>query len=81
MKISVLLLAGSILLCGCTDNTLNEVRTSTTLPISSVKWKKVDLNEGRNCDTYVLELQHGWLVYREVGFGGGMAFVPKPGKQ
>jgi hypothetical protein len=52
--------------------------TGTPLPLKSNKWKVLDLDEGRNSDTYVLELVHGWLVYRVSGFGGGMAFIPKP---
>ncbi|MDR2573393.1 MAG: hypothetical protein LBC94_03425 [Desulfovibrio sp.] len=52
--------------------------TSTPLPLKSNKWKTLDLDEGHNSDTYILELSHGWLVYRSSGFGGGMAFVPKP---
>jgi hypothetical protein len=52
--------------------------TSTPLPLKSNEWKELDFDKRYNSKTYVLELSHGWLVYRSSGFGGGMAFVPRP---
>ncbi|MBP3731362.1 MAG: hypothetical protein J6I40_07840 [Mailhella sp.] len=50
------------------------------LPLVDRKWKILDVDEGRNSGTYVLELEHGWLIHRSSGFGGGMTFVPKAGR-
>ena len=41
-------------------------------------WIKLDVDEGYNFDTYVLPMEHGWLIYRNGSFSGGMAFVPLP---
>lgn len=60
--------------------TINESRASTTLPLKTNEWKVIEMDEGHNSSTSVLELEHGWLVYHQYGFGGGMAFVPKPEK-
>ncbi len=60
------------------DVPLEESVKSTTLPITSNRWKEIELENQYNSNTYVLELKHGWLVYRSSGFGGGMTFVPKP---
>ena len=59
------------------DIPLSVSKKSTSLPIASNEWKKIDLAESSNTETYVLELKHGWLIFRSSGFGGGMAFVPK----
>lgn len=61
------------------DVPLETSQKSTTLPLKDNAWREAELsNENSNSSTYVLELKHGWLVYHNNGFGGGMAFVPKP---
>ena len=76
MKIIFLFLAVCLLITGCrSKNPADDIKT--TFPLKKAEWKKIDDN-GYNSDTYVLELPHGWLVYRSAGFGGGMAFVPRP---
>ena len=78
-KIMLLLLFVLSLISGCNSDTPNgENINQISLPLKSHEWKKIDVNEGYNTETYVLELQHGWLVYRSAGFGAGMAFVPRP---
>lgn len=59
------------------DYPLEESKNSTTLPLVTNEWKVIKIDQGNNSTTSVLELEHGWLVYRQNGFGGGMAFVPK----
>lgn len=77
MRILAVLLAVSCLFVGAC-NSDKEKPAHVSLPLVGKEWTRIDLNESYNSDTYVLELQHGWLVYRKAGFGAGMAFVPAP---
>jgi hypothetical protein len=45
----------------------------TPLPMIDGDWHR----QGR---VYIMELAHGWLVKRSPQDGGGMCFVPRPGK-
>jgi hypothetical protein len=72
-----ILLIFSLLLAACGSDPAPE-QLETPLPLKNNKWVSMGLEESRNTETFVLELTHGWLVYHESGFGGGMAFVPRP---
>lgn len=51
------------------------------LPVVGTKgWIQVGVEDSAVANTYVLELENGWLVNRVSGYAGGMAFVPKPVK-
>ncbi|MDD2967708.1 MAG: hypothetical protein PHN64_09590 [Desulfovibrionaceae bacterium] len=80
MKKAIFLLLFILLfISGCDADAPNgESIKQASLPLTSHKWEKIDVSEGYNSDTYVLELQHGWLVCRVTGFGAGMTFVPRP---
>ena len=75
-KLAALLTVSCLFVGACSSD--KEKPASTSLPLVGKEWTRIDLNESYNSDTYVLELQHGWLVYRKNGFGAGMAFVPAP---
>lgn len=52
----------------------------TTLPMSTRRWLEAGIETGKHNRTWVLELEHGWLVYRETYMGSAMVFVPRQEK-
>ena len=44
-----------------------------TLPIAGTRWVSVN-----DMGIEVLELEHGWLVWRQELYAGGLAYIPKP---
>lgn len=58
----------------------DEVSEDTTLPISTRRWLEAGIDTGKHNKTWVLELEHGWLVYRETYMGSAMVFVPRQEK-
>ena len=76
-NLSLLLVCALLPGCDFAGNT-EDVSTQTTLPLKDKEWREINISEKYQAKTEVLELEHGWLVYREDDFSGGMAFVPKP---
>ncbi len=69
-----------LLLCvACDDEKFQRALPKEDLPLAAplpiVGYHKDSL---RNLEIW--ELQHGWLVLKNTGYGTGLTFVPKPGQ-
>ena len=81
MKRIALVIVFSMLLTACDIYESKNSSYKINLPLKDTLWRKIPIEKNYLGDTYVLELENGWLVFHVWGASSGMAFVPRPAEK